>query len=109
MHPALSAQLEELNYSGALTSITAEHVFFVLRKLLQVPEPGSEDYGHAEHSALDVAGMDKSAAGMSAKQSRPSDLGAATIAGAAGCLQNLGIHLTDELLRVSSIVWCMCE
>ena len=62
MHPALSAKLEELGYSDALTSITAEHVLFVLRKLLLVPEPGSEDCSHAEQSALVVAGMDKSAA-----------------------------------------------
>ena len=74
MQPALSAQLKELGYSDSLTAITAEHVLFVLRKLLQVyPEPGTENCSHAEQSALVVAGMDNSAACVSAKESHPSD------------------------------------
>ena len=71
MQPALSAKLKELGYAGSLTSITAEHVLFVLRKLLQVPEPGSEDCSHAAQSALMVAGMDNSAACVSTKQGHP--------------------------------------
>lgn len=65
MQLALSAKLKELGYLDSLTSITAEHVLFVLHKLLQVP--GSVDCSHAEQSALVVAGMNTFAACMSAK------------------------------------------